>query len=73
MTAAQADHGKITRDDLEAKLRELKGDVGATTETVKSYALAVAAVVLVGIAAVAFVAGRRRGRAKSTIVEIRRI
>jgi len=73
MTAAQADDGRITRDDLESKFRELKGDVGATTDTVKSYALAVAAVVLVGIAAVAFVAGRRRGRAKSTIVEIRRI
>ena len=73
MTAPQADHGKITRDDLEVKFRELQGDVGATTETVKSYAVAVVAVVLVGIAAFAFVAGRRRGRAKSTIVEIRRI
>ena len=73
MTAAQADHGTITRDDLESKLRELQGDVGATTETVKSYAVAVVAVVLVGIAAFAFVAGRRRGKAKSTIIEIRRI
>ena len=27
MTAAQADHEKITRDDLEGKFRELAGDV----------------------------------------------
>jgi hypothetical protein len=68
-----ATQGKITRDDLEAKFRELAGDVGETTETVKSYAIAVGAVVVVGIAALAYLAGRRRGRAKSTVVEIRRI
>jgi hypothetical protein len=73
MTAAQADHEKITRDDLEGKFRELAGDVNETTDTVKSYAVAVAAVVVVGIVALAFIAGRRRGRAKTTVVEIKRI
>ena len=65
--------GKITRDDLETKFRELQGDVVETTDQAKSYAIAVAAVVVVGIVAVSFVLGRRRGRKRSTIVEIKRI
>lgn len=65
--------GKITRDDLENKFRELQGDVAETTEQARSYAIAVAAVVVVGIAAVTFVLGRRRGRKRTTVVEIRRI
>jgi hypothetical protein len=64
---------KISRDDLEAKFRELQGDVQETTDEATSYAVVVAAVLVVGIAAVTFVLGRRRGRRKSTIVEIRRI
>lgn len=64
---------KITRDDLEAKFRELKEDVDDTTETARSYAIAVAAGAAVLIFAVAFVSGRRRGRKRSTVVEIRRI
>jgi hypothetical protein len=64
---------KITRDDLEAKFRELKDDVDETTETAKSYAAAAAVAVGLVIFAVAFAAGRKRGRRKSTVVEIRRI
>ena len=64
---------KITRSDIENKFRELQGDVAQTAEQAKSYAIAAAAVVLVSIAAVAFVMGRRKGRKKSTVVEIRRI
>lgn len=69
MTAAH----KVTKQDFESKFRELKGEVGAGAEQAKSYALAAAAVVVVGIAAVAFLAGRRRGKRKTTVVEIRRI
>ena len=65
--------GKIDRGDIEAKFRELQGDVVETTEQAKSYAIAVAAVVVVGVAALAFVLGRRKGRKRSTIVEIKRI
>jgi hypothetical protein len=68
-----ATRDRITRDDLESKFRELAGDVGETTATVKSYALAAAAVVVVGIVAIAFMTGRRKGRAKTTVVEIKRI
>ena len=69
MTATE----RITRHDLEGKFRELKGEVDEGAEQAKGYAIAAAAVVLVGVVAVAFLAGRRRGRKKTTVVEIRRV
>lgn len=64
---------KITRDDLEAKFRELQGDATETAEEAKGYALTAAIAVGVVVVAAVFVLGRRRGRRKSTIVEIRRL
>jgi hypothetical protein len=64
---------KITRDDIEAKLRELKDDVDETAESAKSYVAAAAAGVVVVVFLIAFTAGKKRGRRKSTVVEIRRI
>jgi hypothetical protein len=64
---------KITRDDIEAKLRELKDDVDETAESAKSYVAAAAAGVVVLVFLIAFTAGKKRGRRKSTVVEIRRI
>jgi hypothetical protein len=62
----------INRNDIEAKLRELQGEVEVLGEEAKSYAITVGMVVLVGVVAVAFVLGRRRGRSNRTIVEVRR-
>jgi hypothetical protein len=62
----------IGRADIEAKLRELQGEVEIIGEEAKSYAITVVAVVGVAIVAVAFVLGRRRGRRNRTIVEVRR-
>lgn len=70
--AAAADR-PITRDDLVAGFRELQGEVEESAETAKTYAMAAVAVVAVVVITVAFLAGRRRGRKKSTVVEIRRI
>ena len=64
---------KITPADLEAKMRELQGEVDETAETAKSYVLAGAAVAGVLVFVVAFTMGKRRGKKKSTVVEIRRI
>jgi hypothetical protein len=63
----------ITRDDIEAKLREMAGDVDDRVEAAKPTILvgAVASVVLVGV--VAYLWGRRRGRRRSAVVEIRRL
>jgi hypothetical protein len=75
MTAATAhDHdGPIRKADLEAKFRELQGGVEETKESATSMLLTVGAVVLVGVIAVAFLAGRRKGKKRTTIVEVRRI
>jgi hypothetical protein len=64
---------RITRADLEGKFRQLQGDVSSTAQQAKSYALAAGAVAVVAVCTVAFVLGRRRGRKKTTVVEIRRI
>jgi hypothetical protein len=63
----------ITRDDLESKLRELQGEVEETKDSALSTAIAVGAVIAVGVIAVAFLVGRRRGKRRTTIVEVRRI
>ena len=64
---------RVTREDLENKFRELEGEATSTAEQAKSYALAAAAIAVVAIATVAFVLGRRKGRKKTTVVEIKRI
>jgi hypothetical protein len=63
----------IERGDLERKLRELQGGVSDTRDSVLATAITVGAVVAVGVVAVAFLLGRRRGKKRSTVVEVRRI
>ncbi|MGI8939521.1 MAG: hypothetical protein ACR2JF_15175 [Iamia sp.] len=63
---------KITRDDIESKLRELQGEVDETAESAKGIAIAVGAAVAVAVVVVVFLMGKRRGKAKTTIVEVRR-
>jgi hypothetical protein len=65
--------GRIEVADIRAKLEELQGDTSEVVERSRSMVVAGAvagAVVLVGVA---FLLGRRRGRRKSTWVEIRRL
>lgn len=69
-----AKHGdKIHRSDLEAKLRELQGEVEETKESAASTLVTVGAVVAIGVIAIAFLIGRRKGRKRTTVVEVRRI
>ncbi len=63
---------KITRDDLEAKFRELTGDVDERAEEAKSTAISVGAIVGAALLVGVFLWGRSRGRRKTTIVEVRR-
>ena len=71
MTATE--NGRITRGDIEAKLRELRGDVEETGEAVVEKGKAVIGVVAAGVAGLIFLLGVRRGKKKSTVVEIRRV
>ena len=54
-------------------MRELKGGVEDTRESATNALLTVGAVVVVSVVAVAFLLGRRRGRKRSTVVEVRRL
>jgi hypothetical protein len=64
---------KITRDQLEAKFREMTGGVAEEVDDVRSQAMAIGLAVVVASVAIVYLIGRRRGRRRSTIVEVRRI
>ena len=64
---------KITRDQIEAKFRDMTGGVSDEVEGAKSQALAIGLAVVVVSVAVVYLFGRRRGRRRSTVVEVRRI
>ena len=70
---APTDDRKITRDDIESKLREIRGEVDSTATAAKPAAMAIAGAAVVLLLAGAYVLGRRKGRKKSTVVEIRRV
>jgi len=64
---------KITRDDIEAKFRELTGEASDELESTRSQAVTVGLAVGVALVAVVFLIGRRNGRRRSAVVEVRRI
>jgi hypothetical protein len=64
---------RITRDQIEAKFRELTGDAAVEAEETKTQAITVGLAVAVALVAVVFLIGRRSGRRKSAIVEVRRV
>lgn len=69
----QAGSGRITRADIEAKLHEMRGEVDKTAEAAKVPLMAIAGGVGAVVIVLAFLFGKRRGRRKSTVVEIRRV
>lgn len=69
MTATQ----RITRDDIESKFREIKGDVDTTVEQAKPIGLVVAVAGFIGAIGIAYLMGRRRERKRRTLVEIKRV
>jgi hypothetical protein len=64
---------RITRDQIEAKFRELTGEVGEEVESTRSQLLTVGLAVGVTVVAVVFLIGRRSGRRRSAVVEVRRV
>jgi len=63
----------IDRAQIEAKFRELHGEVDTKAEAAKTTAVTVGAAVVVGVVVVAFLFGRGRGKKRTTVVEIRRV
>jgi hypothetical protein len=67
------DADRITKQDIEAKFREIKGDIEETAESARGMAITVGAVVAVALVLGVFVLGKRRGKKKTTFIEVRRI
>ncbi len=65
--------GRIELADIRGKLEEIRGEVDETTDSVRPYLTYAAVAGAVVVVAVAFLAGRRRGRRKATWVEIKRL
>jgi hypothetical protein len=63
----------ITREDLQAAYAQVVGEGEATARAAAPRGLAVAGAFAIVLLALAFLAGRRRGRARSAVVEIRRL
>jgi hypothetical protein len=64
---------KVTREDIEAKLRELQGGVDRRVGSAKASATVIAVGVAVTAVVIAYWMGRRRTRKRQTVFEIRRI
>jgi hypothetical protein len=64
---------RITRDQIEAKFRELTGEVTDEAESARTQAVTVGLAAAVILVAVVFLIGRRSGRRRSAVVEVRRI
>jgi ElaB/YqjD/DUF883 family membrane-anchored ribosome-binding protein len=64
---------RITREEVEDRLREAVGDVDDRIEESRSTVIATAVAVGVLLVTVAYLWGRRTGRKRSTLVEIRRV
>jgi hypothetical protein len=64
---------KITRDDIEAKLTQIQGGATAEVEARQTNLLAIGVVAVVIALLLAYFLGRRRGKKRRTVVEVRRI
>ena len=73
MATTGAPRDRITRDDLEDKFRELEGDAREQVESARSTAITAGVVAALLLLLIAFLLGTRKGRKRSTVVEIRRV
>jgi hypothetical protein len=63
----------VTRNDIEDKLRQLRAEVDSVGEAAKGGAVVVGAVAAVALLAAVYLLGRRKGKKRTTVVEIRRV
>jgi hypothetical protein len=73
MSPAPGAEKPVSREDIEAKLAQIRGVTEDTAEGAEGAAKTGLVVAGVGVLVVVFLLGKRRGRKKSTIVEVRRI
>jgi hypothetical protein len=63
----------ISRDDLERKLRAFQGDIKGAVDNQRNNLMVAAGALGLVLVIVFYLLGRRSGKKKSTIVEIRRV
>lgn len=68
-----SDTPAITPADIEAKFGQLKDEIDGATGSAQQSILRTGIVVALVILILAFLIGRRQGRASRTVVEIRRV
>ncbi len=65
--------GRITRADIEAKLRAIRDDVEPVGQQAKGGLMALAPVVVAVLVVGAYVLGKRSGKKRRAVIEIRRL
>jgi cytochrome c-type biogenesis protein CcmH/NrfG len=73
MAVPSASRDRITRSDLEAKFRELEGGAREQVESARSTVVTAGVVAALILLLLAYLLGTRKGKKRSTIVEIRRV
>lgn len=63
----------VSRNDIERKLREIRGEVDEIGEGSKNYVLIAGAVAAVAVVGFAYLLGKRKAKRKHTVVEVRRV
>ncbi len=72
-TARVGQGATVSRDDIEQKLREIRGEAGEVVESNRDYAVLAAVATAVVVVAMAYFFGRRKGKKRTTVVEVRRV
>jgi hypothetical protein len=73
MAASRAPQDRISRDDLEDKFRQLEGGAREQAESARSTVITAGAIAALLLLLLAYLLGTRKGRKRSTVVEIRRV
>jgi hypothetical protein len=71
--AARAPDQSITREDLERRFSALQGDIKGKVASRKQTLITTASAAAVVILLIVFLLGKRSGKRKTTLVEIRRV
>lgn len=63
---------RVSREDLEAKVREIQESLGGAAEAAKTSTVPVIFAVILVLLGLSYYLGRRSGRRKPVIVEVKR-
>lgn len=70
---ASTEQAPISKDDIEAKFRQVKTDVDQVTTDKKNQIIPAVGLAAILIMLIAYLLGQRTGKKKSAVVQIRRI